>query len=143
MFNFPMQPRLTVAEEHTGSGLSIPAISLWQPWATAMALGIKKNETRDWPTSIRGWLAIHAAKRALDAQGRLLASALGINTNLPFGAVVCIVKLIGCERTELLKSLGVSEQEQRWGNYKNGRWAWVTSPLDRIEMSDPYPLKGH
>uniref|UniRef100_A0A6M3J354 ASCH domain-containing protein n=1 Tax=viral metagenome TaxID=1070528 RepID=A0A6M3J354_9ZZZZ len=30
------------------------AISLWQPWASAMALGWKKIETRSWGTSYRG-----------------------------------------------------------------------------------------
>ncbi len=39
------------------------AISLWQPWATLVALGIKQTETRHWATKHRGQLAIHAAKR--------------------------------------------------------------------------------
>jgi len=30
------------------------ALSLTQPWATAMAIGIKEWETRSWPTSLRG-----------------------------------------------------------------------------------------
>jgi hypothetical protein len=38
------------------------AITLWQPWASLWAAGIKKNETRSWATSHRGPLAIHAAK---------------------------------------------------------------------------------
>lgn len=37
-------------------------LSLWEPWATLMALGAKKIETRSWSTSYRGWLAIQAAK---------------------------------------------------------------------------------
>lgn len=39
------------------------ALSLWQPWASLMALGVKQNETRSWPTSHRGDLLICAAKR--------------------------------------------------------------------------------
>jgi hypothetical protein len=39
------------------------AISLWQPWASAIALGWKKNETRHWSTDYRGPLLIHAAKK--------------------------------------------------------------------------------
>ena len=39
------------------------AISLWQPWATAIAVGAKRIETRHWPTKHRGPLMIHAAKR--------------------------------------------------------------------------------
>lgn len=40
------------------------AISLHQPWATAMALGLKKIETRGRLTHVRGQLVIHAASRA-------------------------------------------------------------------------------
>lgn len=56
------------------------AITLWQPWATLIALGLKKIETRSWPAPVGGpaqqttlspgvwiWrrhgLAIHAAQR--------------------------------------------------------------------------------
>jgi hypothetical protein len=38
------------------------ALSLTQPWATLVALGAKRIETRSWPTQYRGPLAIHAAK---------------------------------------------------------------------------------
>lgn len=38
------------------------AISLTQPYATLVAIGAKKIETRSWSTSFRGPLAIHAAK---------------------------------------------------------------------------------
>jgi hypothetical protein len=46
------------------------AISLWQPWATAIALGSKRIETRPWATAYRGPLAIHAAKRCVKAELR-------------------------------------------------------------------------
>ena len=39
------------------------ALSLWQPWASAIACGSKTVETRSWSTKYRGPLAIHAAKR--------------------------------------------------------------------------------
>ena len=38
------------------------ALTLTQPWATLAAIGAKKIETRNWSTSYRGSLAIHAAK---------------------------------------------------------------------------------
>jgi hypothetical protein len=47
---------------------TIKAISLWQPWASLMALGLKRHETRHWPTAYRGPIAIHAAK-TLDLAG--------------------------------------------------------------------------
>ncbi len=39
------------------------AITLWQPWASLVAIGAKTIETRSWATSYRGPLAIHAAAR--------------------------------------------------------------------------------
>lgn len=38
------------------------ALTLLQPWATLVAIGAKKIETRSWSTSYRGPLAIHASK---------------------------------------------------------------------------------
>jgi activating signal cointegrator 1 len=40
----------------------VKALTLTQPWATLVALGAKRIETRSWPTAYRGPLAIHAAK---------------------------------------------------------------------------------
>lgn len=36
------------------------ALTLWQPWASLVALDVKTIETRSWSTSYRGPLAIHA-----------------------------------------------------------------------------------
>jgi activating signal cointegrator 1 len=41
----------------------VKALSLWQPWASLIALRVKTVETRSWRTSYRGPLAIHATKR--------------------------------------------------------------------------------
>lgn len=95
-------------------------ISLWQPWATAIALGSKRIETRSWPTPYRGRIAIHAAKRRvvselmdiqsswewrgalhLDSQPALLGDPLQVRGRhlpeiLPFGAVVAIATLTDC-----------------------------------------------
>ena len=45
--------------------IQMKLISLWEPWATLMALGAKKVETRSWDTNYRGLLAIHASKGGL------------------------------------------------------------------------------
>ncbi|MFV0353479.1 MAG: hypothetical protein ACK5JF_14430 [Oscillospiraceae bacterium] len=37
------------------------AITIWQPWASLLACGAKKFETRPWATKYRGPIAIHAA----------------------------------------------------------------------------------
>lgn len=44
------------------------ALTLHQPWASLIALGVKTVETRSWSTAYRGPLAIHAAKRKPDVE---------------------------------------------------------------------------
>lgn len=39
------------------------AVTIWQPWASAIALGFKHFETRVWATNYRGPIAIHAAAK--------------------------------------------------------------------------------
>ena len=41
------------------------AITIWQPWASLLACGGKRFETRSWATSYRGPIAIHAAKKSV------------------------------------------------------------------------------
>jgi hypothetical protein len=58
-------------------GAIVKAISLSQPWASAIALDLKSIETRSWQTKYRGRIAIHASARpgrgpgAAEALGRL------------------------------------------------------------------------
>jgi hypothetical protein len=88
-------------------------ITLTQPWATLVAIGAKRIETRSWKTDYRGPLAIHAAKGYPKDAARLcieepFLSALkkaglmqyGVwhpsNNELPLGAIVATCELIGC-----------------------------------------------
>ena len=43
-------------------------MTLWQPWATRVAIGAIRHETGSWSTHYRGPLAIHAAKTTRDIQ---------------------------------------------------------------------------
>ena len=77
------------------------AISLWQPWASAMALGMKKIETRHWPTCYRGPLLIHAAKKiiqwpSIDIQSLFDGIAFQ-PSDLPRGVLLCRVDLVDCK----------------------------------------------
>ena len=40
-------------------------LTLHQPWASLVALGVKTIETRSWSTQYRGPLAIHAAAKVV------------------------------------------------------------------------------
>ena len=84
------------------------ALSLWQPHATAIALGLKRYETRGWSTDYRGPLAIHAAKRPWSDVGewhdearRRLERHAAVNGPIAwaFGAVVAVADLADCVPT--------------------------------------------
>jgi hypothetical protein len=84
---------------------TIIAISLWQPWATLVAIGAKRIETRGWSPWYRGALVIHASKRFAVPERDLcdwpifkVALARGGYTSwkeLPLGAAVCLTELRG------------------------------------------------
>ena len=110
-------------------------LSLWQPWASAIAAGIKRIETRSWGTNFRGQLLIHATKKLVrEGQEQIenvtpeewaKFSKIGIQTgsDFPLGFVVCAVNLV-----EVEVSIGQGkypEEENRWGNLQEGRFAWI------------------
>ena len=76
-------------------------ITLWQPWASAVALAVKKIETRTWLTQYRGPLAIHAARRWRPQQARFYAlhektlrrAGLDVERPLPLGEIIAVVEL--------------------------------------------------
>ncbi len=49
-----------LGEDQRATG--VRCISLTQPWASLIAIGVKSTETRSWRTWYRGPLLIHAAK---------------------------------------------------------------------------------
>jgi len=43
--------------------LSLPVLSVRQPWASYLVSGLKSVELRTWSSQYRGWVWIHAGKR--------------------------------------------------------------------------------
>jgi hypothetical protein len=78
---------------------TIKVISLWEPWATAMRLGLKNNETRSWWCGHRGWLAVQAAKKVYKPSDyefdfNQAVQSAGIwphHLTTTYGSVLCIV----------------------------------------------------
>ena len=117
------------------------AISLWQPWATLMAVGLKKNETRHWPTSYRGQLIIHATKR-MESPTILMRELLkpyGYQEwdEFPRGALVCVVEIIDCVRID---NYLAEYPEYQFGDYSSNRYVWITNNL--ITFENPILFKG-
>lgn len=121
---------------------SLRAISLWQPWASAMASGFKRIETRSWPTSHRGDLVICSAKRK-----PTLAECGDVQTfmaaqTFPYGFAVCIVELYDCWPTERINGLRqpIDDGERELGNYAPGRFAWLSRNCRKL--INPVPVIG-
>lgn len=118
------------------------AIALWEPWASAMALGFKINETRGWPTHYRGDVVICAAQRPMTRSDKeILAATMTLPEGyaMPHGCAVAIVEIYECVRTEDIRDK-LTNQEIWLGNYTDGRYAWRTRNLRRLAM--PVPVKG-
>jgi len=119
------------------------AISLWQPWATLMAIGSKRNETRSWPTSHRGPLAIHAAKK-WDGHLKRLCTLPPYNEHLskfdpddlPRGAIVCVVNVIDC--VKITDTNAPIDDENNFGDYTPGRFMWITNNVRRLPEAVPF-----
>ena len=137
---------------HIAPGTILKAITLHQPWASFMALNLKKNETRGKPWSYLGRVAIASAKSepreyremmvdpslpyrsifrtllrkcgAAATDENILHTFLG----MPRGEVVCLVDKVGCVRSEDIRD-SVEILEAALGNYDDGRFIYVTTNL--------------
>lgn len=117
------------------------AITIWQPYATLIMLGLKKYETRCWGTSFRGPLIIHAAKRwdddrEFDCQRvTSLMHLLGVDTKVfsqeqgehwltpmgeTLGKALGVVELLDCRP---MKD-GGDDFENEVGSFGDGRFGW-------------------
>ena len=99
-------------------------LSLWQPHAQAIGLGLKPFETRGWKTSYRGILAIHAAKKPFRYQdytldyyhevGRYFKSKDFPLYALDYGVVICVADLVDCIPVALLRGR-IGHVYEFWG----------------------------
>lgn len=130
--------------------MKIKAISLYQPWASLIAVGAKKYETRSWTTRYRGPLLIcasaneKAAKIAYnDPIFRLVANHYIRCAFLPYGQAVAIVDLTDCLTTIWLtgwpEKYPLSANEKLFGDFSTGRYAWR---LENVRTIEPFPVKG-
>ena len=124
------------------------AITLTQPWATLVAIGAKRIETRSRPTKFRGPLAIHAAKGWTKDVVKLFFSepfrhVLGeagytLFSLLPRGAILATCTLIDCVPTN--KMIGLDFLESAFGDFASGRFAWLLKDIEQLR--EPLPARG-
>ena len=144
------------------------AITVYQPWASLLACGAKKYETRSWPTYYRGPIAIHAGKKPYNlgeidfglVRGFMGAAetALGIYeaNNAPLGAVVATAELVECYEISADPEgpflcvqwdgkngdheLIVKGDEILFGDWQPGRFAWEFVNMKLLPK--PIPARG-
>ena len=142
--------------------MKIKALSLWEPWASLIAVGAKKYETRSWATTYRGPLLICAARGGLSdrdlmkilqqpefqsalwsivppyaaQETSIVHRAKFIFNSLYFGHAVAIVDLVRCWKTE---HLAVMEDQKLFGDFSPGRYAWK---LENVRTFQPFLVKG-
>ena len=134
------------------------ALTLTQPWATLVAIGAKRIETRSWSTSYRGALAIHAAKgfpkwarqftlepicyESMRRTARMDLRDKGVPA-YPLGCVMAICRLANCIPVEVVDNASnvfgvslepLSERERAFGDYSHGRYAWILEDIQPLHM---------
>ena len=142
------------------------AITLHQPWASLIALGIKTVETRSWPAPARllgQTIAVHAAKLVVGEPGPDIEAAMAGRVGgdwrsvVPAGMVVATATLAGMARvarvnpahsyathepgTEAGGAVGQGESPiDPWGDFSPGRWLWFLTEVR--PLPEPVPAIG-
>ena len=114
-------------------------LTIQEPCATAIMMGLKTIETRNWRTNYRGRLYIHAASTRWKYTTSTMTAMVGDKLN--YGKVICSCDLVDCVlmTPEFIDQL--SPQELALGIYEPGRYAWI---LDNVEVLEtPFVTKGH
>jgi len=151
--------RIPIRKRKIG-GRYMKVLSLIQPWASLIALGEKKIETRSWKTDYRGPLLIHAGKKIDDDICRqypftdiLAEYDLLFKDQMPTGVIIAKCNLVDCLKIEnpvykdgLFRpklengQLVDLHNEYLFGDYTPGRYAWLLENAEQLD--NPIPAKG-
>lgn len=126
-------------------------LSIRQPWATLIMLGIKQLETRRWRTDYRGELVIHAAatggQTSTDALMRLERRIGAMPTSLvekdyPLGALLGIVQLDECLPISPRLIAALTPLERNLGWYQDVGFVWDLARAGRRRLTQPIACAG-
>ena len=128
---------LTPAPEPPPEG-TLAGLTLWQPWAWAVAHGGKRTENRPWkpwPSIVGKLVAIHAAAKVDVAEearaAEFIRTKVGLvvpeASTLPRGAIVAVARVTGC----------VTASADPWFF---GPFGWTLT--DVVALPTPLPCRG-
>lgn len=126
----------------------LKALSIRQPWATAIACGLKTTETRSWRSNYYGQIAICASatqsgddeeshdwyQGMIDHYRNLMPSSY---YSLPFGVCVAVAQIAAYKPS---KTFLTGSVDFDLGNFEAGRWGWVLENVRQVPV--PVPVKG-
>ena len=115
-------------------------LTIKQPWASLIMLGLKKYEFRSWKTEYRGELLIHAGK-GIDKDGMERLKKY-IPEDIPYEGIIGKVKLIDCIKTssEFYDKVQKENKDIYAKSVFNQDYAWQ---MEVIEVYDnPIKVKG-
>jgi hypothetical protein len=128
-------------------------ISIWQPFSSLLVKGFKIFETRTWPVpasvvgqtiGIASTKGIKSAQRAYFDDENFLkfyaATAMPQLEDLPCGYLLGTVKVDSCELMTPEFMEEVSDEEQAYGHWEEGNYAWRMT--DRRVLDHPIPIRG-
>lgn len=125
-----------------GSGYGKPmddqlmkAITVQQPWATLIILGLKEFETRSWYTNYRGRIAIHSGKKP-PTDEQLLRAGLK-REDCPLGVVLGTAFLVDCLHMDQDLIDRQSVKEKGFGFWELGRWAFRLVDIHHLPIYEP------
>lgn len=120
--------------------VEIKCLTLWQPWASAIAMGHKVIETRTWGTDYRGLLGIHAGK-TWDREAAAFLPRDVVNTAGIRGSIIAIATLAAVVKIKTFDQWETFQPLHRcpleW--FQPGKRAWCLKDIKRIR---PIQTKG-
>lgn len=114
-------------------GARMRALTVWQPWAHFLALGIKRVENREWapPKDLMGqWIAIHAGKRYDHAGAESIRTELGIDVPVPGSLAQSAIVAVG-----VLDRIATCEDDSfAWDDpWFTGAFGWYLRDVVKID----------
>jgi len=137
------------------SKIEVRGWSLHQPWASLVACGLKRVETRGKGHPYRGLVAIHASKpwsqESRDALDRIerqfpvevdarWSRLSRLEARPPLGGFVAVARLTACEVMTEASIAAQTPLERACGDWRAGRYAYRLENVQPLEA--PVPASG-